>query len=431
MKQIGIIGIALGLASALGIVFLGLTARWLTPNDNAAFITLWGVIFAGGSVFSSIEQHAARRISFAHENVTHEGHEIFHFIAIFAVGTALVLVPLGFFGWHTIFLRDSLLLTLVAIAYFGFIIQFALRGTLLGFQRECHYAAVILIEALARLVILVICVVIGVNANLHLAVCATVIGSFAWVPFAGIIRRFTSQPAPALPSTSDPSPRGDEPPHPMSLLPTSLIETIRNALVLTGANGLLACVLTGYPAVVSATIGSSMGLAVLFSVITISRVPLVLMSPIQALVIPYTSRAIREGRRTDLSRQQVTLGLGIAGALVPTALLGWLIGPWLITLVFGPHYAAPAWLVSLLLSATVVLAGALLLASTLVSLGNYAHVMLTWATTLLLTVVSIQFFPARPEIRGAVGFVVASVVAFVVSMLLVRSGLRIGKLADQ
>lgn len=48
MKRVGIIGVALIAASLLGILLLAWVARWLPPDENAAFIALWGGPFCRG-----------------------------------------------------------------------------------------------------------------------------------------------------------------------------------------------------------------------------------------------------------------------------------------------------------------------------------------------------------------------------------------------
>ena len=114
------------------------------------------------------------------------------------------------------------------------------------------------------------------------AVVAVVVGSFGWVPVAKIA--FTGV-----------NWRRD-------LEPWRVAG--RRIGLLAVANGLLALMITGYPTTVTAVIGSSEGLAIFFAVVTVSRVPLTLLSPVQALVVPTTTKALYEGRGDQLLAMQ-------------------------------------------------------------------------------------------------------------------------------
>lgn len=66
MKAVGVFGIALATSALLGIILLGTVARWLTLDENAAFVAVWGVVFSGSSVVSVIEQEASRQVTLSH-----------------------------------------------------------------------------------------------------------------------------------------------------------------------------------------------------------------------------------------------------------------------------------------------------------------------------------------------------------------------------
>lgn len=61
MKTVGVFGLALATSALLGIILLGTVARWLTLNENAAFVAIWGVAFSGSSIVSVIDRGAGRR----------------------------------------------------------------------------------------------------------------------------------------------------------------------------------------------------------------------------------------------------------------------------------------------------------------------------------------------------------------------------------
>ncbi|MGQ4496196.1 hypothetical protein ACUH95_04185, partial [Dermabacteraceae bacterium P13101] len=62
----GTIGASLIFASVLGFALLAIMARWLGPDLNGRFLTLWGAVMAFGSILSVIEQEAVRQVTHAH-----------------------------------------------------------------------------------------------------------------------------------------------------------------------------------------------------------------------------------------------------------------------------------------------------------------------------------------------------------------------------
>ena len=104
------------------------------------------------------------------------------------------------------------------------------------------------------------------------------------------------------------------------------------------ANGLSALVLTGFPAVVVASWASPADLAVLIAVITLSRAPLALLAPVQALTVPTVVRWSRSGDTHRLSPALEYIAGGSAVAAVVGAAIGYVVGPWAVALVLGADY---------------------------------------------------------------------------------------------
>lgn len=400
MRSVGVIGAALIAASALGVVLLGLVARWLTLDQNEAFLAIWGVIFSGGSVLSVIEQETARQVTVAKASQRPVPASVGQ-LTLIALGGALVvlvglvLLPASVFG------TNLWLVAFTFVAFSGFAVQYLTRGVLLGRQRNSWYALVIFAEAALRLVAIVVLLGVGVKPTVEWAVAAVVLGSFGWLPavkqaLAGIDWR-----------------QGREP----------WRTAAGRIAALALANGLLATVMTGYPATVSTVLGSDNGLAIFFAIVSLSRIPLVLLSPVQALVVPTTTRAILAGRANELLRTQAQLLGGIVVVGLLAAAGGWVLGPWAVRLVFGPDYIAAPAMVALLLGVTVVMAGALLQAAVFVSLERYRLMVATWGAAAGGAVIALLVSGGPAEIRGAAGFVTASVVGYLLSTVLLRSAL--------
>lgn len=402
-QDIARVGIALVVSSLLGFLLLGVVARWLPPDDNAAFLSIWGIVFGFGSVISASEQEIARYATHAKL----EGAPVPAAVAQYAltglVGSALALGVILAFPWGTAVFRGSavsVLLTLLAVG--GFAIQFMARGVFVGTGQISRYVVVILLESVLRVVFAGALLFMGALPSLPLAVAAIVVGSFGWIPVIRPLLRSVNW-------RSDLSPW------------RKVLERIG---MLSLANGLSALVLTAFPTLVTALMGSSRGLAVLFGVVTVSRVPLVMASPLQAMAVPLAVRALREGKGHLLSRLQVSLGLGAAAVAALVGIAGYFLGPWGMRLFMGPQYDAPGLMVGLMLAAGCFVTAALLQAAVLVALERHHLVVATWAFSVGLAVLTLFAYPGDAEQKGMWSFVVASLGAYMISTILLRAPLR-------
>ena len=402
MKAVGVFGLALAGSSLLGIVLLGAVARWLTLDENAAFVAIWGVVFSGSSIVSVIEQEASRQITLSEARGEPVPGSVGQLAVIAVLGAAVALgvltvLPLG----SRVFGSSLWLVALTFVSLTGFSVQFLVRGILLGRRVVGWYAFVIVAEAALRVAAIFMLMVLGVEPSVTLAVLAVVVGSFGWVPvfriaFRGV--RWT---------------RGVEPWRVAG----------RRIGLLAVANGLLSLLITGYPTTVTAVLGSSQGLAVFFAIVTISRVPLILLSPIQALIVPATTKALYDGRGDQLMRLQARILGGVLLLGLAASAGGYLLGPWAVRLLFGANYVATREMVALLLGFTVLLAGALLQAAVFTTLERYALTLVTWGSAAAATIVTIAVVPGESAVRGTAGFIAASVAGYLVSTLLLRGAL--------
>ena len=60
-RQLGLLSVSFFAASGLGLLFLVVVARWLTPTENLQFQAVWGLVFTFGSVLGSVEQEVTRQ----------------------------------------------------------------------------------------------------------------------------------------------------------------------------------------------------------------------------------------------------------------------------------------------------------------------------------------------------------------------------------
>lgn len=399
-RQLGLLSVSFFSSSGLGLLLLVLVARWLTPTENLHFQAVWALIFTFASVLGSLEQELARQSTTA----ALEGRRT-AVGAVQAVGLAAIacLVVLAVFlatpsGREVIHgSLTILLLTLLSVVSFAMLIL--ARGVLLGAHALRGYSALLLGEALLRVVLFACLVLLGVDAAVEWAVLATVVGSLVWVGALGRLARSVDWSG-----------------------GRTQWSTVAGTVTALGvANGLSALVLTGFPAVAVAILGKSPDLAVLIALITLSRAPLALMAPVQALTVPTVVRWSRGGDTRHLTRALEYIAGGTTVAALAGAAVGYAIGPWAVALVLGSDYRPGAVTAALVAAATCVMAGALLQAAALVALQRYWTVTACWAAAITSAAAVMLAAPWTAEHRGLGGFTIASFAAFVTTAVAVRS----------
>jgi O-antigen/teichoic acid export membrane protein len=406
-RSLGTVGIAVLIAAGLGYPLLIVTARTLSPADNAVFLTFWGIVFGVGSTLAPVEQELSRLAAVADVAGKRADATGLRTVAVAAAavglfGLLVALPPVSerLFGEHTV-------LALVALASgLAFAVQFGTRGTLIGFHEAKSFGGLVVSEAAVRIGLLGLFVVLGLNGVVPLAI-AVAAGSFAFLPFAFRVRKH-------LDLTGGAEPWG---------------VVARRILVLMLSAGLTASVLTGYPAIVKlfATTREELeALSGLFLALTVARLPLLLLSPVQAMAVPTVVRLSQDEEGHGKLRALLVKGsAGAFGLAAVGAAFGWLIGPWAVKLLFGAQYDVPGWVLAGLVWSSVLLGAVMLLAAVLVARTEGAKVLVLWALVAALSVLVLTFAPGDLVLRAVLGLVVAPTIgAFVAMAFVLRPGVR-------
>lgn len=396
--QIRLLSVAFFAASAMGLLFLIVVARWLTPTENFHFQAVWGLIFAFGSVLGSVEQEVTRRSATASLDGRRTPVGAVQAIALATVTCLVVLAGFVATPKGGDVVQDSgPIIALSLLAVLNFAVLVLTRGVLLGAHQLRGYAALLVGEALFRLVLIGALVLVGVEAAEVWAVLATVAGSLVWVAVLGRLAASVDWSGGLDPWRS-----------------------VGGRVAALGiANGLSALVLTGFPAVASVLLGEPEDLAVLIAVITLARAPLALLAPVQALTVPTVVRWSRQGDTHRLAHALRLIAVGSAAAAAAGAVVGYLLGPWAVRLVLGAAYQATPVMAALVAAATCVMAGALLQAAALVALQRYWQLTGCWASAIGSAALVMLAAPWDAEPRGLGGFAVASLMAFLATALAV------------
>lgn len=411
-RSLGTVGLAVLLAAGLGYPVLIIAGRVLSEADAAVFLTFWGIVFGVGSTLSPVEQEVSRLAAVAdvagrRANATVLRTVVVAMVAVALFGLVVALPPVSgkLFGDHAV-------IALVALASgLGFAVQFGTRGALIGFHEVKSFGGLVVTEAAARIVLLGLFVVLGLTGVLPLAL-AVAAGSFAFLPFG--VRALKH-----LDLGGDAEPWG---------------VVARRILVLMLSAGLTASVLTGYPAIVKlvASPGEENALAGLFFALTVARLPLLLLSPVQAMAVPTVVRLSQDESKHRVLRAALVKGSAAAFGLAALGSAGgWLLGPWAVRLLFGPAYDVAGWVVAGLVWSSVLLGAVMLLAGVLVARAQGTKVLVLWTVVAALSVLVLLVAPGDTVLRAVLGLVVAPTAgAFVAIAFVLRPGAR-GEIATR
>lgn len=369
------LSVAVAVSSIIGVALLAIIGRLLSPSDNGLFVAFWGVMFGLASSLSTVEQEAARQTA----QSTSTGEPPIRRVALAAgliattVAALTLLPPISdrLYGDP-----HSPLGFLVVFTTVGFSFQFVVRGVLIGAGHVRSYAGLLIVEAGSRLLLL-LAVWATIGLTVGSAAAAVAVGAFAWIFWGPRALALTK----AAPMVHD--------------IPSGWRTPFTRAASLMVAAGLTASLITGYPAVVAFFADGDPGAAVgaVFAALTVSRVPLLFVAPLQALAVPTVVRWRQDGSSSNphtiiIKALAITLLAASVGAVAT-----WFLGPWAVTVVYGPKYiVAPGAVAGLAFSACIL--GLLqLISAALVAFGSYRSMIIVWAAALASTVAWLFFSP--------------------------------------
>jgi O-antigen/teichoic acid export membrane protein len=352
-----------GAAAVATYVYLIVVARTVGPEAYASFSVFWAVVvIAAAGVYLPIEQETGRRGVDVHAAGPSRplGRSALGAALIITAVLAAVLAatwPLSssFFG------DDAWLAAALALGGLGYAAQYPVRGLLSAGRHYGWYASVLGVEALLRIV-LVVGLVLLTDAGV--GVLAAVVGlaalGSAAVGAAGARAGRLRIPGGSLPLLRS-----------IGTLATGAValQTLLYGGVLV-ARGL-------------APLGQDAAAGKLLAAITITRIPVFLFQSLQALVVPRIAELAVRGDHAGLRTAVRRLVLVVGSLAVATVVGSALIGPWLVTTMFGDDYAVPTTTMALLGLGTGIFLLAVVASDVTVSLGGHRTMALSWIAGLV------------------------------------------------
>jgi O-antigen/teichoic acid export membrane protein len=356
-RSIGVVGLALLIATMLGALLPIVCARLMPAADYRYFLAFWGLLFGFGSALSPVEQDVSRQASEAVIAGRRVDASVVQVVAsagaAIAIVGGIVCVPMvsdRLFGPH------PLLAVIAASGGLAFAVQYGVRGVLIGEQRVVGYGGIVVAEALFR---------------------------SAYESWRESSRRV-------------------------------LILMVSAAFTASVITGYPAMVNLLVPA------DDDVAIAGLFAALTVARFPLVLLSPIQALTVPAVVHlsSSREGR--GRLRRLLVGGIAATGLIAAAAgaVCGWL-GPLVVGILFGDRYVVSRATVGGLGWSSIVLAAVLILAAVLVARAQVIRVLIIWAVVAVTCAVVLLVWPGGAVAKATAGLVMGPTVGMILAGVLV------------
>lgn len=393
----GLLSVGAGLA-VFGLAtygFLAAAGRGLPAGEFSPLSVMWTVLNAAGiGLFVPFEQEMSRRTAVARATGTANAAALRHslrsaaaLLGVVAVLAAALARPIA---QHLFGGRTSLVVLLVA-AMAGMAASYVARGLLSGNGRFGRYGAQLAVDGVLRM---------AAAATLAVA------GAHGPAPYAAVL---VVSPVVAVLLTT-PRPRRLLTPGPAA----PYVGATAALATLVVASALSQALANAGPVIVQLLAGPDEQTAAgrFTAALVVARVPLFAFAAVQAVLLPGLAAFVGAGDGPGLQRRAriVALWTGSLGAL--GTLVVWLLGPWVVRLLFGPSFGAGRGIITAIAASGAVFMLAQVAAQVLLALGDERLVVLGWASGVL-ALVGASFWRASIDERGAAALVVGAAVALV------------------
>lgn len=388
------VGIATAITAACGYAVLYLAARRLEPAGFSVFGVFWGAFGLVAGAANGLLQEATREVRAAGRTraLSRDARTRPIWVAVgvgLAAGT-LVAATSPLWSKHVFAEERPLSVALLSVGLAGFCLHATLLGMLAGTDRWSQYGALMVTDAVIRVIVAATAFLLGWGLAGFLW--ATVAGAVAWLLMLGV-------------STNARAAAG-------SRTAGSVSDFLRGSAHSIAAAGASAILVMGFPVLLKATsgeLGAAGGVVIL--AVTLTRAPLLVpLTAMQGNLIAYFVDHRHARLRALLAPAAIVAAVGAVGVVGAA-----LIGPWLMRVAFGPEYRASATLLAWLTAAAVSIAlltltGAATVAAALHRAYSLGWIGATVAAALLLTL------PLTLEVRTVIALLCGPLVGIAVHL---------------
>lgn len=378
-------------------VYLAVLARVLSEAEYGRFISFVSIVLlVSFGAFLPIEQEMARQFQ-----TGLPGRDVFRSNALVAGGIACVAAALvaGLVPWLIPSLADPQIVIALLCLCVVSVVQYLVRGTLVGTGRMAAHGMVVLGDAVLRLGFAALVVLVtsaGAAAGGYALALVAAIGT-AHLPVLVWAHRLAGR----VPGRAQ--------------VAGSLGASTRTTSRMVGhliAGSISSQILLNAPPILVAAVATS-GEADLVgrfaATYTLARLLLFIAVPMQSALVPIFTRAMAGGSARHRRLLALRIGVGGQAAAVLAGSVALLAGPWAIEVVFGSRYALEGRDVALMVAGAMLYLGLLVAAQALVGAGRHHDVGLAWTLGLVTSAavfVTVPGLVLRAELAFAVGSLV-------------------------
>lgn len=343
-------------------------------DDYLTFTVTWSAIYLVVAAIAGVQQEVTRSATIAVDgSLEANGRRTLARFALVISVAAVLVVLLTSFAWGPAALGEEFwsVLPSVLTATGAYALVAVLSGVFYGARRWRAAAGMTVVDSLLRVLLIVVVIALGLTGS-----------AYAWaiaLPFAGSV---------AILWFIDGS---------RSLgrvrIDADLSQLIRNSVSTVGAALATGVMISGLPLLLGIT---SRGLGVselsaLILVLTLTRAPLVipLLALQSFLVVTFRDQPQLAFRRT------MVWGSALFGITVGLAVIGALVGPWIVEIVYGPSYELPAIVFGLIILSAGLTALLCLTGPAALAAGNHRLYVAGWASSSVALLLALFVLPAQ------------------------------------
>ena len=407
-EQLGPVAAGLVVLGLGSFAFLSIAGRALGPVDFAPVATLW-VLFNASALafFQPIEQELGRATA---ARFTHGlgARPVLVRCALVGVGVTACLALLVLVLRRTLdeeaFNGQGTLAPLLLLGLVGLLAEHVLRGVFSGNERFGRYGGQLAADGLLRIALPAAVVLVSTATVTSLSAALVVAPLLAAVLTAGRVAAL-SRPGPPVPWRE--------------LLPalgTLTVAAILSQLIVNAAP---------IAAQVLATPEEADRAGVFIAALVLTRIPLFFFGAVQATFLPALARLSAAGDRHGFLRQTwlVLMLVGGAGAAFVVGLA--VVGPWVLSLLYGPEFTADRSVLVLLGLGAAAYMIAQALAQAVIALRSYRTPLYAWAAGSAVFFATLAL-PLSLETRVSMALLCGGTVAAAVMAVLLSRRLRVG-----
>lgn len=381
--------VAGGLIGAVGAyIFQAYGGHELGTQAFAPVAQLWTVFFIIATVLLvPVEQYITREVASGRKVIPQDLRPSMSVAAVGAVlGAAFVLITL-----EDLFAGSIQYVAQIVLLMVGYGFLFVGKGVLAGSRRFADVGWVLIVETVVRLVAGIIA--IQLFASAESLGWAMVLGGFAVIGMRWWRFDLGSKQPSVAPATT----------------------FLRGYVGGTAASQVL---LGAAPIAVALLGGSQEMQSIVFATFTLFRAPLTLIFALQGRILPYLV-GVAGGpdirHLTRIARRVVAVGVVL---VVLGGLVGWLLGPQVVALLFPEEFAPSALVAGLTAAGVMAAATAQIAGQVLVAEARTSRLASAWIGGLVAASVALLVLGGEPDVRVALAFAIGEGMALVLMALL-------------